>query len=100
MHRLMFARRLRGGKMPIGGLSSPSTTTATATAATAAAGEAASARARGRRERLSEPGREISDRERGGARPEVSVRADPVDGARVVDLLGHVELGALQDSLR
>src|SRR5262245_48831993 len=72
---------------------------ASAAAPSAAAREAApsSAATRVRRsERASETGREIADRKAGRTGAEVAVGRDPVDRARLVQRLGHVQLSALE----
>src|SRR4051812_30222916 len=85
------------------GAVSPRATASAATASAATAGEAATAAARaaaGRGERLAEAGAEVGDPERGRPAAEVARGADPIDRARVVQLLGHVQLGVLEHALR
>src|SRR4051812_19342553 len=81
---------------------SPGAAAPAAAAASAPSGEPAAASAgaaAGRGERRAEAGAQVGDAERRRAAAEVAGRADPEDRARLVELLGHVQLRVLQHAL-
>src|SRR5688500_5069146 len=83
------------------GLAEPASAASATASATARAAATATARPRARRrEGVSEPRGEVADRKRARTRAEVAARRDPVDRARLVQLLGHVDVCALEHALR
>src|SRR5262245_38390400 len=87
-------------RTPICGSDSADPAAASTAAATSTARESATAAAGSRvrrSESTPEPRCEVADRQARRTRAEIAVGGDPVDRARLVERLGHVQLRALED---